>query len=120
MIKYLLIFGFGGLGSLTRYGISSWLGNTQQGFPVGTLLANIGSCAIFGVFLAATHRYAPISSAYRFAVLTGFCGGFSTFSTFSAETLVLLEQGQWAMAALYVLSSLVLGIGAIWLLSQWQ
>jgi CrcB protein len=117
-MHYTLIFLFGGLGSITRYAVSEYFGKTQTGFPVGTLLANIGSCVVFGLFLALCLRV-PSVAAHRFAVLTGFCGGFSTFSTFSHETLSMLQRGQIGMALLYLFASLCACMGVLWAVQQW-
>ncbi len=99
------IFVGGGLGSLSRYGISllgkQWF---DTSFPVGTLIANVLSCIVLaltvGFFLDKI-----TSDSLKAFILIGFCGGFSTFSTFSFETFQLMKDGQFWMAALNVLIS---------------
>lgn len=110
---YLLIFTFGGLGSIVRAGISSWVPKPASGFPAGTLVANVLACAVFGILYGLIARQSW-SQDWRFALLTGFCGGFSTFSTFSAETLALMERGQTGMALLYAGMSVTACLAATW------
>ena len=97
------IFIGGGLGSLSRYGVSKLV--SIEGFPLGTLTANFLACLILGVLLGLEARKG-ISNNYSFLLITGFCGGFSTFSTFSAEAFRLLEQSHYGTAISYILSSI--------------
>ena len=103
----LAIFIGGGFGSVSRYGISilgTKLFDTK--FPVGTLLANLLSCIVLG-FLVAVFQDKVNSEELRALLILGFCGGFSTFSTFSLETLNLMKAGQYWIAALNVLISIL-------------
>jgi len=109
----LWVFIGGGVGSLCRYYTGIWLGHGGQ-FPLGTWIANILSCIILGILLAAASRQ-WLAPEYRFLLITGFCGGFSTFSTFSNEMLQMLRGGMWSMAAVYLLSSLAGGLLSVWL-----
>jgi CrcB protein len=95
----------GALGSVLRYLIGQLIQRTAQvGFPVGTLTVNFIGCVLVG--LIARHflndETAPV---LRAALIVGFCGGFTTFSTFSFETVGLITAGAWPKAAAYVLSS---------------
>tara|TARA_Y100000385_G_C13025388_1_gene608167 strand:- start:994 stop:1365 length:372 start_codon:yes stop_codon:yes gene_type:complete len=103
----LAIFIGGGFGSVSRYGISI-LGTKlfDAKFPVGTLLANLLSCIVLGLFVGAFQDKVN-SEELRALLILGFCGGFSTFSTFSLETLNLMKAGQYWMAAMNVVISLL-------------
>ncbi|MBU0487338.1 MAG: fluoride efflux transporter CrcB [Bacteroidetes bacterium] len=100
-MHYLAIFIGGGLGSLARYGTGKFANALfPTTFPVGTLLSNILSCIILGsvVYLIKDKSYTATVAGHL--VIIGFCGGFSTFSTFSFETLELIRSGQiWWGAA---------------------
>jgi CrcB protein len=107
MKNLLFVFLGGGLGSLGRY----WLGKYFQGvfnvnFPVNTLIINILASLILGLVMG-FYLSKSLPDAYRLLLVVGFCGGFSTFSTFGYETLQLLQQGQFFQSFLYVLSSVL-------------
>ena len=100
------------IGGASRY----LLGGVVQraagsGFPIGTLVVNLTGSFLLGLFL----RYAmdtPLTPEWRAFLTVGFCGGYTTFSTFSYETVALMEDGQWSRAAVYVGLSLVLALAA--------
>jgi len=110
MWTWLSIFIGGGIGSLCRYGIGRLI--STEGFPLGTLTANVLACLILG-FLMGLEARKGFSNNYSLLLMTGFCGGFSTFSTFSAESLKLLEQSHYGTALSYILSSLLICIVGI-------
>ena len=111
-VSALLVVALGGaLGSVARYAAGVWLLPVGDGFPVGTLMVNVIGAYLIGCFA----RLALTTDAdhlLRLALITGFCGGFTTFSALSAETLVLVQQGRAARAGLYVGTTLLLGFGA--------
>lgn len=113
MLNFLMVFLGGGLGSLCRYGMGLWLpASSEQTVPWATLFANILACIILG-FLVGLMAKHPIHNHYKLLIGTGFCGGFSTFSTFSKEALTLFQVQASSTALFYLLASLVLGILAI-------
>jgi fluoride exporter len=108
----ILVFFGGGIGSLLRYGISN-LFPYSSGFPWATFISNILACLLMGFIINWIDR--TFSSTFdvnnlKWLLLTGICGGFSTFSTFSNESLQLIKQQQWALAITYILTSVILGI----------
>ena len=99
----------GATGSVARYVLGTLLLRASTGFPVSTLLINVVGSFLIGLFArlfdAPDHNH-----VLRVALTVGICGGFTTFSTFSAETVTLLQQGKAGRAALYVTVSLVAGV----------
>lgn len=111
-MAYFWVFIGGGLGSMCRYVLAKWL-NDVGVYHWGTLLANGLSCIALGALLAMVSKD-WLSIELRLIFVTGFCGGFSTFSTFSNELLRFLKAGQYAPAGIYLLMSLITGLLAIW------
>jgi fluoride exporter len=106
------------LGGLARALCSHFmLAALGPGFPWGTLLVNVVGSALIGLYgtLAAPDGRLFPSPAQRQFVMAGFCGGFTTFSVFSLETLLLVESGRMAVAGLYVALSLLLWLAGVWL-----
>jgi CrcB protein len=122
MIRLLLIIGVGGfLGSISRYLVQGWMIRLfASPFPIGTFLVNIIGSFLIGIIYAAAEKTGLLSTEWRFFLATGFCGGFTTFSTFSYEIVTMLRGGMTGYAMLYVLGSVVLGVLAtlfgIWLI----
>ena len=111
--------GLGGMvGSMCRYLLGLLPLQTGTGFPVKTWLINLLGAFVIGMLSALATREPGLSPSWTLFWKTGVCGGFTTFSTFALETADLLQQGQGGMAALYALSSMVLGVGAV-LVGQW-
>ena len=116
-MNFLAVFVGGGLGSLSRYLLGLFISKIDwPNFPLATFLANILACSILALTLFFLKDKLEQSSALALLIITGFCGGFSTFSTFSLETVQLIQQGNSLWAILNVAISLIFGIGIIWLL----
>lgn len=112
-----LIFLGGGLGSLSRFGVGRIALNFYDGkFPLGTLMANTIACLILGITLFIFKDKLAETDWIKYLVVIGFCGGFSTFSTFSVETVKLIQDGFFLFGILNILISLILGIGILYLL----
>jgi len=116
-MNYLLIFIGGGLGSIARYGtgnlMSSWF---KMALPIGTLVSNLMACILLALVIV---FFAPKTESLSWVsplLIIGFCGGYSTFSTFSNQTFELMNQGQYFWAIMNVLISVVAGIGLIFLI----
>lgn len=98
----------GAVGSVLRYVVGRLTHRLLHvGFPVGTLLVNVVGCVLVGVF-ARHFLNDETTPVLRAALIVGFCGGFTTFSTFSLETFGLFTAGDWPKAVAYVLASVVL------------
>jgi fluoride exporter len=113
--KYLLIAFGRAFGSIARY----WVGSTIAGrmgtkFPYGTFVINITACMIIGFSLTVLAKRADLNPAWRFLVPVGFIGAYSTFSTYEWEALSTLRTGAFLLAAFYAVSSLILGLAAVW------
>ena len=119
--QYLLIGAGGALGSMLRFWVASVIDSTAQKggviFPWGTIIVNITGCFVIGFIYtisAADGRYL-LSPLTRQFILIGILGGYTTFSSFSLQTLLLAQDGQWLGAAANVLISVVLCLIGVWL-----
>ena len=114
MIKDLLLVGIGsGIGGICRYLMSVIIGHAHNGFPWGTFTVNVAGCLMIGILWGVTNRIQNISPALLLFLMVGFCGGFTTFSTFSKEGLALLQANNNMLFVLYTIGSVVLGIIAV-------
>jgi len=113
-MQYLLVFVGGGMGSLLRYGIARGMASYEFTFPHATLVANILSCIVLGFFVAWSLK-GGVSDELKLFFMVGFCGGFSTFSTFSNETFSLFQNQHHAYGFLNILGSIAVCLVAIYI-----
>ena len=107
MIVYIcMVFLGSGLGGVCRWALSSWL-NGQH--PCGTLICNLLGCFLLGLLT----KLSPGDTQMKLLLTTGFCGGFTTFSTFSKEALLLLQNGCYLSFIGYIATSVILGVLAV-------
>ncbi len=116
MLEILLVAVGGGIGSTTRYLVSNWAAERfGAGFPYGTLIVNVVGCFIIGAFMTMVTERFIVSPYWRLLFTVGFVGGMTTFSSFSYETLHLLEYAD-GMTAFYNMGlNLILGFLATWM-----
>ena len=114
MTKDIILVGIGsGIGGICRYLISLFMSHAQSGFPWGTFTANVIGCLLIGLLWGVTSRSQNLSPAFSLLLMVGFCGGFTTFSTFSKEGLAMMQANNYMLFTLYTLGSMVLGIIAV-------
>ena len=117
MIKSLLLVGTGGfLGSISRFLVSKFMQSSiASAFPYGTFAVNIAGCFLIGLIFGVSERSSILTSGWKLFLAVGFCGGFTTFSTFANENLALLRDGEFFYFFLYTGLSVFLGIAATFL-----
>ena len=107
------------LGGVARFTLGGWLQRRLDAsmphaglfaFPIGTLLVNVTGSFVLGILAVAIVRRGPDAEAMRLLLAVGFCGGYTTFSTFSFDTVALLENGGGTLAALNVVASVALAL----------
>lgn len=109
MKELIAIFIGSGLGGLTRFGLSKWIDSWHNHhFPFGTFVVNVVACFTLGFIIGLAHHKQILSPTVRLFWAVGFCGGFSTFSTFSSETLTLLQNGHNTSLIIYTIGSITL------------
>lgn len=115
MVKDLLLVGCGGfVGSIFRYLLSKLNGTISfLSLPLGTLTVNVVGSFIIGLLVALSQRSGALPESWRLFLMVGLCGGFTTFSTFSAENMALIQNGHIATAIMYTCLSCLLGLVAV-------
>lgn len=117
MLKTILYIAIGGaIGSVMRYFISVLVNKYWSNhFPMATFITNVLGCFLIGFLIGILEKNHLTSSNLKWFLITGFCGGFTTFSAFGIENLTLLQSDNSFLAFLYIGLSLVLGLLAVWL-----
>ncbi len=106
----LFIFLGGGIGSLLRYATTKYVSGVYEGnFPLATFLINAIGCLLIGCFSGFLLKNMPEDTAWKSLLITGFCGGFTTFSAFSLENITLIAKNENEMMLIYVGLSVVMG-----------
>ena len=119
MMMYLYIFIGGGLGSVARFGVSKLTQKfVSSEFPLGTLVANLLACILLALIVSGCSQQLEKHAWIQPLLLIGFCGGFSTFSTFGNETFDLLANGNYTYAILNVIISITAAVGLIWMIKS--
>lgn len=113
MKQLLLVFVGGGIGSVLRFLIGKYLNNTETGIPYGTFAANIIGSLLIGIILGLAVKQNTLSQNQILFLATGFCGGFTTFSTFAYENHVFLKAGDFTSFAIYTIASFIVGFLAV-------
>jgi len=117
MMKMMLLAGVGGVvGTCLRY-LTGRLCHlwTLGGFPLGTFVVNVVGCFVIGALLGLAERENILSPTMNVMLVTGFCGGFTTFSSFADDIFLLMQHRNWMLLTLYAGLSLVLGVAMVWL-----
>ena len=115
MKQLLLVFLGGGVGSVLRFIFGKYLNSTETGIPYGTFAANIVGSLLIGFILGLAAKNSSLTNNQILFLATGFCGGFTTFSTFAYENHVFLKSGDFVSFALYTIGSFVIGFLAVFL-----
>ena len=114
MISFLLVGIGGALGAMLRYGLQTQLGTLANGFPTGTFVINIVGSIAMGLLVGVLARTTPqYQDEIRLFVAVGVFGGFTTFSSFSLDAITMMERGDYMLAALYIVGSVLLAIAGL-------
>ncbi|GHT41711.1 putative fluoride ion transporter CrcB [Bacteroidia bacterium] len=117
MIKQILLVGLGGgIGSIVRFLTSHLTAKILSShFPVATLLVNLLGCLLIGVLIGLSFKNQWLDMNMRALLITGFCGGFTTFSAFSLENVQMYQAGNYTGLIFYTLASVIIGFAAVWI-----
>ncbi|MEC3907556.1 fluoride efflux transporter CrcB [Tamlana sp. 2201CG12-4] len=113
MKQLALVFIGGGFGSVLRYIIGKFLNSSETGIPYGTFAANILGSLLIGIILGFAAKNDALTPNHTLLLATGFCGGFTTFSTFAYENHVFLKSGDFLSFAIYTIASFIIGFLAV-------
>src|SRR6267154_214607 len=114
MIRNILLVGSGGgIGSMARYLCQRWFSSSYPGhFPWGTFAVNISGCLLIGIFWGMAFKTFTLNENWKLFLMTGICGGFTTFSAFSLEGIGLIKEQRMGTFFLYAIGSVILGLTA--------
>ncbi len=108
-VNFLSVMIGGFFGAISRFALGEWL-HTENGFPLGTFIINLIGCFALGWFLTYVNQKKKIKTEFTLIIGTGFIGSYTTFSTFSVETINLFQQGLVFFGTTYVLATIILGL----------
>ncbi len=115
MKSLVLVFLGGGFGSVLRFLLGKLLNNSQTGIPYGTFAANILGSLLIGLILGLAAKNEALTQQHTLVLATGFCGGFTTFSSFAYENHIFLKSGDFMTFAMYTIASFIIGFLAVFL-----
>ena len=117
MLRAVILVGLGGgVGSILRYLTTVFVTkHFQSAFPLATFTANFLGCLLIGILLGIFDRQQLANPDLKYLFITGFCGGYTTFSAFAAENINLFQTGHSLTAFLYIVASVLVGLFAVWL-----
>ena len=115
MKHILLVFIGGGFGSVARYIIGKYFNTLESGIPYGTFISNVLGSLLIGIFLGLAVKNNSFSENQTLLLATGFCGGFTTFSTFAYENHLFLKTGDFTSFAIYTIASFVISFLMVFL-----
>ncbi len=115
MKQYLLVFLGGGLGSICRFVINKFMQNWQPVFPFATATVNFLSCLVLGFFLVVALEKTQLNAGIKLLIITGFCGGLSTYSTFTYETVELFKTSQTGLAISNIIINFAISVTGLYL-----
>lgn len=115
MMANIFIIGIGGfLGAISRYGVALWIGQRWgRNFPLGTFVINVSGSFLIGLLMSLFTERFMVNPQWRLMLVVGFLGAYTTFSTFEYETGTLMKDGEWLIAMLNVLLSVIVGFIAL-------
>lgn len=116
MFREMLIAGTGGfVGTVGRYIVVRLTSGIWHGaFPVGTFLVNIIGCFIIGILFGLLEKTHILTPGERVLLVTGFCGGFTTFSSFAGDMMTLGDKGEWTTLVVYLALTIIIGLALVW------
>lgn len=112
MKNILLVFAGGGAGSVIRYLVGTFFATASNSFPLATFIVNISGSLLIGILMGIFIHDSAVQENWKLLLVTGFCGGFTTFSAFSKESFLMIQNQQWSMFIMYVILSIILCVGA--------